>query len=254
LKTPVKINLKIKLLSFFWLVMVVSISPILIILAIRTKKITLRLPEATGEPYGCCKPANSSVKQNLIFIGESPVAGVGVETYQQSIAAQAARHLSEMTETTVCWRAIGKNGITIEKTIDSLIPKVPEQTIDYLVVMLGVNDVTSLKSLKHWHQSISKLVSKIRRFTNAPILVYSCPPLAQFPALPKPLAIAAGTRAHLFDQVTQHHPLNNIEFKFSQFKANIVTTQFAADGYHPSEAGCIEMGKRIATDLMALKR
>lgn len=241
------------MLSVLWILCTALISPVLVLLAIRTKKQTLRLPEADGEPFGNLQSSSLLPSLNLLFLGESPVAGVGVKAYNHSLAAQSANTFSKLTRRSVFWRALGKNGITIDRTIDELVPQIQEQTIDYLVIMLGVNDVTSLSSLNHWNLSIERLISKLRELTNAKILFYGCPPLAQFPALPKPLAIVAGARATLFDQVTQSHHLNDSEFVFTPFKTSIISDQFAEDGYHPSAIGCVEMGKRVANDLFQLK-
>ncbi len=252
MKTESQIGLKIRLLSLLWCTVVFLLSPFILILAIYTKNKTPRLPEAGGEPKGIIKLASPCAKVSLLFLGESPVAGVGVDSYNQSLAAESARSFSKIITGSVSWAAIGKNGITIEQSIDELLPKVSQQPIDFVIIMLGVNDVTSLKSLKHWHQSIDRLIINLKKLTKAKILFYGSPPLGQFPALPKTLALVAGSRAALFDLVTKNHPLNGVEYFFSPFRSIVSPEHFAEDGYHPSKLGCVALGKRVAEDLQFL--
>jgi lysophospholipase L1-like esterase len=255
------IGLKVRLLSAIWWFAVILTSPLLFLLGLRTEKNTLRMPEAAGQNSGSVNiktqsevspQKNSCLKDNpinLVFIGESPVAGVGVTNYKNSITSHTAQHLSKLTARTVNWAALGKNGVTIQQSIDHLVPKLNDQVIDYLVVLLGVNDVTGLTSLSQWNSSISQLITSVRKYTNAPISIYGCPPLGQFPALPSPLALAAGSRATLLDCVTKHHSLNTVEFKFYPFENALLDNQFALDGYHPSEQGCDALGQLIAVNL-----
>ncbi len=227
-------------------------SPLFVGIAVYTRRNTLRLNEASGDNSGTAGQSITSKAQSLVFIGESPVAGVGVSNYQQSLTAMTARSLAEQTGCSFHWKAIGKNGITLAQTIEELLPKLTNTQCDLLVILLGVNDVTSLNSLTRWHQGITELIKQIRAFSQAKILVYGVPPLHQFPALVKPLGLIAGFRAYLFDLVTSAHPFCGKEFSFRLFKSSLTSEQFAADGYHPSEQGCREMGELIAEQLLPL--
>jgi hypothetical protein len=45
---------------------------------------------------------------NLVFLGESTVAGVGASTHQGALACKMATFLSRLIDRTVYWRAIGR--------------------------------------------------------------------------------------------------------------------------------------------------
>ena len=56
------------------------------------------------------------------------------------------RQLSEQIDRPVDWKVIGKNGVTAQRTIDELLPHMPDESFDYILVGLGGNDV--MKALK----------------------------------------------------------------------------------------------------------
>lgn len=247
-----KYKWRLSIHKFVWFIFMLTVSPVLIPIALYTKKTTPRLPEASGNNFGQVTSSKSKEKKTLVFLGESPVAGVGVKYYEQSITANTAIQLSQTLDISIDWLAVGENGIDIQQTVDRLINKIDTNSIDYLVVILGVNDVTKINSFKNWALQISRLVDVIRDRSNCPIIIYGCPPLSQFPALPRLLAWVAGYRGWILDNVSKSHHLNNKEFHFIKFEPSVLPEHFALDGYHPSEEGCQEMGRQIAGDIIRL--
>ena len=78
----------------------------------RTRARVVRLPEPDDDSRGVVE-GGAEPALRLLMVGESPVAGVGVQSYRQSIAAQTAQALSKRLARPVCWQAIGKNGATV---------------------------------------------------------------------------------------------------------------------------------------------
>ena len=104
-----------------------------------TRRKVGRLPDAEGETIG--KTGNQNKTAKLLSIGESTVAGVGARTHETALTGQFAKHLSLKIGKTVEWFAVGRSGITAGETIGELVPKIPDERFDYIMVGLGGNDV-----------------------------------------------------------------------------------------------------------------
>ena len=71
----------------FWF-SVGALSPVVIPLALYTRRTTVRLPEASGEPRG--QWGKGAPATRLLVIGESTAAGVGTAHHRQGLASQLA--------------------------------------------------------------------------------------------------------------------------------------------------------------------
>ena len=77
----------------FWLTTAL-LFPVLLYQGKRTRRVTPRLPEATGDcagQYGEGEPVF-----RLLVLGESTAAGVGVESHAQGLASQLALQLHQI--------------------------------------------------------------------------------------------------------------------------------------------------------------
>jgi len=239
MKQPINFTYIVWILSIFLLL------PFLIPLAIYTRKTALRLDPAAGPQKGVFGP-HSEKTIHLTMIGESTVAGVGVENQRMGLAASTAISLSEHLNCKVHWQAIGENQIDIAGTIERLLEKVEAQQTDYLVICLGVNDTTGLTSLTQWHEAISKITIHLTTEGCRHIYFNAIPPMEKFTALPQLLRFVLGLRAKLLQQVLTDHPLQGNLFQQIPSLPLSNPEHLAIDGYHPSESGYRLWGKKIA--------
>ena len=65
-------------------------------------------------------------------------------THERALAGQFAKQLSEHIGRPVEWKVLGKNGVTARRTIDELLPQMPDEKFDYILVGIGGNDVMKL--------------------------------------------------------------------------------------------------------------
>lgn len=213
--------------------------PVLILQGRRTRRSVPRLPEPTDKPSGQI-PGGDGEPVKLLVIGESPVAGIGVATYQQSLAAMMARDLGRRSGRTVEWSAWGRNGATVADAIRDLLPLLPAQAVDIACIAFGVNDCTAFRRGHEWHSDMMRMLELIeQRISPRHIVLSGVPPLANFPALPWPLRAVLGLKASALDTAlariaaarpdTSHAPLPT---------ALADSSLMATDGYHPSPAGC----------------
>ncbi len=204
------------------------------------------MPEAKGGRSGNFDVLSSD-GNNLVFIGESPVVGVGVDTIEKGLVASTAQALSRQLKCTVNWQAVGLNGADITYCIDNLLPEIEGQHIDYLVISLGVNDTKNLTRFSVWQKEISRLIDSLKRVDAGEIYFLATPDMSRFPALPNPLGFILGYRSRILNLITLSHPYSDQKYKVIDSSMTIEPSFLAEDGFHPSEKGCQQMGQVISS-------
>lgn len=210
-----------------------------------------KLPDAEGETIGKFGEYEEAIK--LLAIGESTVAGVGVKTHKEALTGQFSKHLSRKTGKTVHWHAIGESGITVEKTLQTLIPKLPEDKMDVIVVALGGNDVFGLSSPVKWRTDLTELLEILRgKNENATIFLANVPMVRDFIAMPNPLryVLSRLAKLHHFNAKDLASKMENVIY-FDDVKK--VTDEFFSDGVHPSERG-YDLWSEAMVDFMLRKK
>jgi lysophospholipase L1-like esterase len=174
----------------------------------------------------------------LLVIGESTVAGLGARTHEKALAGQFAKQLSKPVGRAVEWHVIGKNGVTARQTIDDLVPQIPNERFDHILIGLGGNDVLKLSSPRNWRRDMTELIGILReRNPDATIFLANCPMIIASPVLPQPI------KAILWE-LSKMHDANAREFTSSMDRVfyypqpvGFRSEGFFADGIHPSEQG-----------------
>ncbi|MCH8621570.1 SGNH/GDSL hydrolase family protein [Undibacterium sp. TS12] len=218
--------------------------PLLVWQGRRTRAVTPRLPEASGLPYGQAGAWDSDRRLRLLGIGESPVAGVGVHTYQQAITAQLAQCLSDSLKRNVEWVAVGQNGAKLADAQANLQKALPDlatgQDWDVVLLAFGVNDTSSFCLPHRYRQELAGLVDILQKSQKSQmrIIVSGVPPMQYFPALPWPLRTVLGVKARVLDQVVCHFASNKPEVLHLTMQMDFKDKRLMAeDGYHPSALG-----------------
>jgi lysophospholipase L1-like esterase len=212
------------------------VSPILYLQGHLTRRKVGVLPDAAGDKFGLIGADASPVK--LLVIGESTVAGLGARTHELALTGQFAQRLSEKIEKAVSWHVIGRNGVTARRTIDELIPLVPDEHFDYILVALGGNDVMKLSSPRKWRRDMIELLSILReKNPKAVIFLANCPMIKYSPVIPQPVK-------GILWQLSKMHDANIREFTHDMGRVfyypqpvGVQLEGFFADGIHPSEQG-----------------
>lgn len=194
-----------------------------------------RLPDAAGETSGQTGDGNEVI--NLLAIGESTVAGVGAKDHTGALTGQFAKHLSQKLGKTIRWHALGVSGITIGRTLRELVPNLPEEKMDVIVVALGGNDVFGLSSPKRLRRDMTKLLEILRKtYPKAEILLANIPMVRDFIAMPNPLRYVLSRLAKLHHFNSQDL-VANLEKVYYFDEVKRVDDDFFSDGIHPSEHG-----------------
>lgn len=194
------------------------------------------LPNASGKRFGRAGGEGPAAK--LFVLGESTVAGLGAREHKYALAGQFAHFLSEQIGQPVEWKVVGKNGVTARRTIEELLPRMPPDNFDHILLGIGGNDVMKLSSPRKWRSDMLELISILRkRCPNAVIFITNCPMIIASPVIPQPIK-------GLLWELSKMHDANIREFVkdldrvfyFPQ-PEGLKYDGFFADGIHPSEQG-----------------
>lgn len=202
------------------------------------------LPDAQGERNGKTGTFSNNVK--MLVIGESTVAGLGARTHETALAGQFAKFLSEKIGKTVEWHVIGKNGVTAQRTIELLVPQIPENEMyDYIMLGVGGNDVLKLSSPRKWRRDATRLIAIMReKYPDSVIFMTNAPAVHLSPVLPQPIKFILGNLSSMHDKNSREF-LPKIKNVFYFHRPDEVTEGFFADGLHPSEQGYTDWSKRM---------
>ena len=227
----------------FW-----GVFPFLLPQALYVRKTAPRFAPAGGPTEGTCgdgKPIS------LLAVGDSIIAGVGATTLSNALVGQTAVVLAASLESRISWQALGVSGYTSNKVLERLMPELPDVAFDYVIVSVGVNDITGLTTLRQWRQNLSLLLETLRSHSpNAVIALAGMPPLHNFPLLPQPLRATFGLRARSFDDVARSLTGNYPDTVHVPIEFESDPRKFSPDGYHPSEESYAEFGRSMADALL----
>lgn len=195
-----------------------------------------RLPDAGGKNTG--EIGNDEETINLLAIGESTIAGIGARNHKEAFTGQFAKHLSSKIGKKVKWHAFGVSGITVKRTIREIVPNIPNEPMDVIVIALGANDVFGISSPKKWRKDISELINILQtKYPNTEIFLANVPMIRDFLALPNPLRYTLSRLAKLyhFNTIDLVSKLKNVHYFEDVDKVD--DDFFCEDGVHPSVRG-----------------
>lgn len=211
-----------------------GLMPVLAAQGVMLKQQALRLPPARGLPHGLL---GAGRRLRLLGLGDSIIAGVGATQQEQSLIAQLAGRVAMRTQSSVYWRNVGLSGADTQTLVYTLLNQMDADPYDVIVISTGVNDVTALKSSRHWRACIRQLCEALAKHSpDAHILLLGLPPFADFPLLPQPLRTLFALRAKIFDGMSQAIVNQRPGFYFIPSDFSLEPHEFAMDGYHPSSA------------------
>jgi lysophospholipase L1-like esterase len=227
----------------FW-----GLFPFLLPQAIYVRKNAPKVVEAGG-----AKEGNIGAGKNykLIAIGDSIISGVGAEKLTDALVGQTAKQLSETLDCEISWVSRGSIGADSKKILNRLVKKLPNEEADFIIISVGVNDLTGLKSLSSFEKTFSELLFALHKHSpNAIVAVAGIPPLKGFPLLPQPLRALFGVRGKSFDLVIQKVVAKNSFAVYVPLDFEPLPEKFSVDGFHPSEESYKEFGQLMAEQII----
>lgn len=234
------------------------LTPMLVLQALWVKRVTPKLPEAKGPREGliesshnmldfalakeACGTADTSLIKsiNILILGDSAAAGVGVDLQQQALSGYLTKRLSE--HYVVRWTLLARSGLTTNKTLAKLSSESWQASLrqgqyDVVLLSLGVNDVLSPLRVTKWLSSTECLLHELRQHSpEAQLLLTPVPPLGAFLAFPQPLRWFVGQRSDEFNRRLQQLLASKSRCYLLSLQLPLSHDSLAADGFHPSES------------------
>jgi lysophospholipase L1-like esterase len=204
------------------------------------------LPAPLGRPSGVVGQGERAVR--LLVVGESSAVGVGVRSYDETLAAHIAAIYSERARCVVRWSTIGKSGATVDELL-ALLARHPHGSLkaDIVVMAIGVNDVLRFRSPLHWRRSLRSLMDLLRVSTGCQLMLLSpIPPLWKFALLPVPLRYVLGAQALALDCVSRFVVARDSRVRHLRIPLLDQTSMLCEDRFHPSSHGYREWARYVA--------
>jgi lysophospholipase L1-like esterase len=223
---------------------VYALFPVVFTQAFALRRHALQLVPAVGPPEG---RVGRGEPLHFLAIGDSIIAGVGARRIQQSTVGHVARFMSGRLAREINWHAAGMIGAGARRVRRDVVPTLPPQRFDAILVSVGVNDVLKMERSTRFRRQLLKLIHDLHVHSpNAVIGYLGLPPLDEFPKLKRPLRWIVGYRVRKFDAVarealTRVPNVVHIPVHFSPRP-----DMFSDDGLHPSETSQRRLAKIIA--------
>ncbi|MDH4166116.1 MAG: SGNH/GDSL hydrolase family protein [Gammaproteobacteria bacterium] len=225
--------------------MATRLPPVAFLQALRVLLATPRLAPPLGESGRIGADGPDALR--IIGVGDSIIAGTGVQQLRDSLTAAYARLLHARTQRPVEWQARGRNGATSASVLRELVPTVPAG--DLYLLSVGVNDVTRRVAADAYGRNVAGIHERLReRAPASAILFAGVPPLERFPALPAPLNSLLGAQARGLQQAAAEALAGRPRTYCYSFPETVPPGDFARDGFHPAESAVLAW----AGELLAL--
>lgn len=232
-----------------WWGLALLLLPVVLPQALWTRRTALRLPPAAGAQRGLAGGEHGGTPLRLLLLGESTVAGVGVDSQKEALAGQLAVALAARLRRPVAWRACGENGITTDQACARLLPQALAEPADLAVLVFGVNDTTHLRTLQGWDAALRSLSAALAA-RGVPVAFTGVPPIEHFSALPWLLRRLLGWRATLLDRRLRR-VCAEVAAGYHRLELEFAADYLAQDGYHPSALGYRLWSEGLAASLSA---
>lgn len=229
-----------------------AIAPIALRQGRQLRQNALRLAEAPGERADQL-PGSAPVLR-LLAVGESPLAGVGLDHPNQTVAARLAELIQQRSHQAVRWQILARGGLTAAALRTKLLPDLDPGAVDLILIGLGVNDSLALRSARRWRADLQGLIEALRARTGpAPVLLAGVPDMQRFPLLPFPLSVLLGARSRLLDHTAAGlaGPRSDIGHVPMELDARS-SALFCEDGFHPNAAGHARWAEQLAAAALDL--
>lgn len=213
-------------------------------LQVRSKAMRVAPPEQL--PFVEVKGKTKGEPLQLLFIGDSSAAGVGVSDFKQCVAGRIPYLLAEKTGHTVTCQTCGNNSATAGELRDYIVPNLEHEDYDYVIINVGTNDTKNFHTSKRFKKEFGGLLYALNaRFPDAKVIWSGIVDVSKIPLLPSPLNKLMGIRANIL-----RRQANELCFErgahFPQTKWRVIKENFSEDGFHASSKGYEEWAKELA--------
>ncbi|NMF02876.1 SGNH/GDSL hydrolase family protein [Bifidobacterium boum] len=203
-------------------------------------------PEPQGERHGVVNASADGEALSFVAVGDSMIAGCGVEDQSEGFTPAMASVFSDMLDRPVDWRAVGKLGATMRRVRYRLLPQVDDHA-DLMVLCAGSNDLMARRTIAQWRDDLSASLDLAKDRADH-VVVFSAAQLYRSPSLGKSLR-------HVIEGMTDEQTQASREIcerygvRFLDMTHEDVHADrdrfYAHDRFHPSVYGYQCMAERV---------
>ena len=134
------------------------------------------------------------------------------------------------------WKVIAKSGVNSNQLIDLILLE-KNQNYTFVVISIGMNDITSGNSLIFFKNNLKKLENILSEKFSINYFIYSgMPPVHKLKTVPNPLKSILAIKALIFDKFLKIKCQKNNNYKYINInKLSFEENMVAIDGFHPNE-------------------
>lgn len=213
----------------------------------RIKASVSELPPAKGPSGQYTLPESTQEPLKLLTIGESTIAGIGVETHEEGFSGTLAKELAQAFQRSIDWKVYAKSGYAARRVTQEILPEIVESEVDLIVVGIGGNDAFELNFPQRWRRDVMQLITELReRFPKSPIVFCNMPPIKAFPAFTPLIKTTIGNLVEIlgkelqklvkaYDHVFYHYDIITVEAWIGKYNIEGEASDFFSDGVHPAK-------------------
>ncbi len=166
------------------------------------------------------------------------------------VSDRGAAALGALPHFTVEWRLVAINGLDSPGLVE-LLEETRAEKFDVVVLSIGVNDVTGLRSPSQWMQWQNQLAKVIQTRFGPRLLIHSAlPPMHAFTALPQPLRWFLGRWALEMNRQLEVALSAQTKRKLHWPLPEAVSGGMAVDGFHPGPLGYALWAKSLSKAIL----
>ncbi len=177
-----------------------------------------------------------------VALGDSLTAGVGVSDYQKSYPYLIAQKLSSKNNVQLI--NLAHPGDMSQDVLINQTPQAEYLKPDLITLLIGVNDIHNLKSLREFEANYSKIVSSLKK-SGARIYLFSIPYLGASKIVYPPYNLILDLRTKQFNRVIKKisidYGVNYIDLYALSKSVNF----YSPDQFHPGAQGYKEWATQI---------
>lgn len=196
------------------------------------------LPES--EPYdldGVVGQGRDGRTERVVWLGDSTAAGVGASEPAAALPRAYAAGRDHPVDLTV----LAVSGARVSDVVDEQLPRFPEGEVDTVVISVGANDAVHLTRAGEFERRYRQVLDALP--AEAEVIMLGVPDIGSVPRFAQPLRFVVGVRGGTIDAVIDDladapgRTYVDIAGETGPAFRRDPGTLFAADEYHPSDAG-----------------
>lgn len=188
----------------------------------------------------------------LVIVGDSLMAGVGTSGKTKALSYSVAKEFARVQNSNVELIDLATPGSGVEDVLQNQLPEAIKEKPDFVLVMIGVNDVHNLKSAEYFKDNYGRIVSALSTRTEAKVTLINIPYLGSDKIVLPPWNLLLDLRTTEFNdiirQLSGKAKLIDLYGKFkTQFQKS--SNLYSKDQFHPSDLGYAEWAGYINANL-----